>query len=223
MPLLDYRTQVNDLAQDRDQVVAQAAVDRAIAAAVLRYSQHFPRRLYVDAVALDSALQPLPAGWVHDVSTLIELEHPLDRVPKSAVVTQLRQGPSGLMLEPETALPVGVTYRVGYTAPHDVNEANDTDSVPPAHRYAVSCLAAAIVCGQLAAHYATEGASTIGADSADHVGKTERFRARKRDLEAEFARALGISDKPASQGSAAGTVVGGDRRRPGRLFDRGRR
>lgn len=221
MPLPDYRQQVADLAQDRDEVVPEAAVDRAIAAAVLRYDTHFPRRVMVEEVAVAGALQPLPAGWVADASVLVQVEHPVGASPSQVVAASLRQRPDGLRIELPYGLSVGEPYEVTYTAPHLVDA--DEDTVPTHHRYAVACLAAAIVCGQLAAHYATEGAPTIGADSADHQGKTERFRARKRDLEAEFARHLGISDKPPTQGAAAGVVVGGDRRRPGRLFARERR
>lgn len=221
MPLANYRALMSDLVQDRDGVVSSDASDRAVAAAVLRYDRHFPRTLVVDAVAITGSLQALPAGWVADASVLVDVEYPVDESPKVTLPAQLRQRPDGLRIDLQTALTAGSAYRVTYTVPHLVDDVDDT--VPASHRYAVACLASAIVCGQLSAYYATEGASTLAADSADHVGKTERFRGRKRDLEAEFARLLGISDKPSTQGAPAGVVVGGDRERPGRLFQRGRR
>lgn len=221
MPLADYRTLVADLVQDRDEVASQDAVDRAIAAAVRRYEHHFQRRESVDETAAAGYFQALPAGWQGSTSELVEIEFPIDQAPKAEITARLRQRPTELVIELEDALAAGDTYRVVYTVPHVVDAVDD--SVPAAHRYAVACLAASIVCGLLSAHYATEGAPTIGADVVDHQGKSGRFRSRQRDLEAEFAKALGISDKPAAQGAPAGVVVKGDRPQPGRLFRRGKR
>lgn len=220
MPIADYRQLIDDLVRDRDGVVDQAAIDRAIVAALARYDTHFPQRISTDEVAVAGALQALPAGWQGPSSTLIEVEYPIDQTPKAEISARLRQRPTDMVIELEYAIGAGETYRVVYTAPHVVDATDDT--VPIRHRPAVAALAASYVCGQLASHYATEGAPTIGADAVDHAGKSGRFRARARDLEAEYARALGISDKSAAQGSPAGAVVKGDRPRRVPIFRRQR-
>lgn len=206
MSLADYQQVIRDLIRDKDGVLSQGSIDAAITSAVLRYSTDAPRNLLVDETATAYSTQPLPGGWVQDVSVLISVEYPIDRKPASMLDPadfRIRQMSNGLRLELDVTVTEGDIYRIGYTAEHAVDAT--TDTVPVKHRYAVQCLAAANLCGQLASYFATEGAPLVGADVSDHIGKTERFRARKRDLEAEYVRALGVPEKPVT--AAAGVVA----------------
>lgn len=224
MSLADFQQATQDLVRDKDQVLTLGNIDAAITAAVQRYSHDAPRALLVDQVAVAGSVQALPAGWLVDSSVLSGVEYPVDEMPQRNLSTAefaLRQTPSGPMLQLAFDVTAGETLRIGYTADHVVDAG--TDTVPVKHRHAVACLAAANLCGQLAAYYATEGMPAIGADITDHVGKTERLRARKRDLEAEYTRALGVPEKPVS--APAGVVVQmdvGDTQGSGRLFHRRR-
>lgn len=206
MSLADIQLIVADLVRDKDQVLSSISIDQAIATAVQRYSGDAPRPLLADQVAVAGSLQPLPSGWMADVSVLTSVEYPVDVSPEAMLDSadyRIRHTPSGDRLQLSFDLLADEPIRVGYTADHVVD--TNTDTVPLKHRHAVSCLAAANLCGQLASYYATEGMPSIGADVADHIGKTERFRARKRDLEAEYIRALGVPEKPVT--AAAGTVA----------------
>ena len=220
MSLVNYQQTITDLVRDKDQVLSLASIDAAIATAVLRYSDDAPRRLLVDQLAIAGSLQPLPAGWLTDASTLTGVEYPIDRSPQSVFElgqVSVRVTPTGDRLQLPVALAAGESIRIGYTALHTVD--SGTDTIPTKYRHAVACLAAANLCGQLASYYATEGMPSIGADVSDHVGKTERFRARKRDLEAEYVRALGVPEKPVT--AAAGAVAqleSTDSQGNGRLF-----
>lgn len=220
MSLADYQQTIADLIRDKDQVLSLANINAAISTAVLRYSDDAPRRLLVDQPAIAGSLQPLPAGWLADVSTLTGVEYPIDQSPQSVMElgqVSVRATPSGDRLELPITMTAGETIRIGYTALHTVD--SGTDTITAKYRYAVACLAAANLCGQLAAYYATEGMPSIGADVSDHVGKTERFRSRKRDLEAEYVRALGVPEKPVT--AAAGAVAqmdSTDSQGNGRLF-----
>lgn len=206
MSLNDYRQLVADLVRDKDQVVSSEGIALAIANAVLRYSDDVPRAVVVDQTAVAGYLQPLPAGWVADYSEIRFVETPIDLVPASlidAAQTRIRNTPSGDTLELPNAMAAGETLRIAYTQRHVVDDT--TDTVPLHHRLPVASLAGAIVCGQLQAYYASEGAPTIGADVADHQGKAERYRARARDLLADYNKTVGVTDAPVQ--SAAGTVV----------------
>lgn len=220
MSLADFQQAIQDLIRDKDGVLSLEARNAALNTAVLRYSDDSPRRVPVDEVAIAGSLQPMPAGWEPDVSVLIGVEYPVDLVPQSNLEmgqVRVRGTPTGDRLQLPIDVAAGEILRIVYTTQHTVDGSNDT--VPAKHRHAVACLAGSILCGQLAAYYATEGAPLIGADISDHVGKTERFRARKRDLEAEYIRTLGVPEKPVT--AAAGAVAhmeGTDSQGNGRLF-----
>lgn len=214
MPLADYTSAIDDLVRDKDQVVSSGSKQLAIGQALLVYSGHRPREVVADVAADVAGYElPLPAGWVPDFSELRAVEYPRDQVPvamldMSRIYRRVR--PAGERIELPVEMPLAAVARVTYSATHTVD--NATDTVPIAHRYAVQCLAASILCGQLASYYATEGAPTIGADVSDHQGKTERFRARARDLRDVYNTTLGIATggKGGSEGQSksAGTVVG---------------
>lgn len=220
MSLADYQQAIADLVRDKDQVLSLDSIALAITAAVQRYSGDAPRQMLVDQEAVDGSQQPLPAGWLVDVSVLTGVEYPVDASPQSSLdasAYKLRQTPTGPVLQLTADLTAGEIFRIGYTADHVVD--NEADTVPVKHRHAVSCLAAANLCGQLASFYATESMPAISADVTDHIGKTERFRARKRDLEAEYIRALGLPEKPVT--AAAGAIAqmdATDSQGNGRLF-----
>lgn len=218
MDLDALRVQVNDLVRDKDQVVSSASVDAAIAAAVLRYSADFPRPVMVDMAAPGGNELPLPMGW-RDDSRLTSIETPVDLDPPSELNlgdVRFRVRPDGLALRLPVALQPGDIVRIGYTAPHAVTEFDST--LPQRHQYPVACFAASILCGQLASYYATEGAPTIQADSADHQGKTERYRARARDLASQYATLLGVSERKVVAASATTNMHGRDSLGGRRLF-----
>ncbi len=220
MSLADFQQAIQDLVRDKDGVLSLEARNAALNTAVLRYSDDAPRPVLVDEVAVAGSLQALPSGWESDVSVLIGVEYPVGQVPQSTLEmgqVRVRATPTGDVLQLPIDVAAGELLRIGYTTVHTVDAT--TNTVPAKHRHAVACLAASILCGQLAVYYATESAPLIGADISDHVGKTERFRARKRDLEGEYIRALGVPEKPVT--AAAGAVAhmdGTDSQGNGRLF-----
>lgn len=223
MSLADFQQQVDDLVRDKDQVVSSVQRDLAIGAAAVRYSLDFPRVVVVDQSAPGGVGLELPAGWQMDYSQALAFEYPIDQVPASDIPVgsvRLRQRPAGVAFELPASVEADELIRITYTQRHVVDLTIDT--IPEQHRLPVACWAAALLCGQLAAYYATEGAPTIAADAADHQGKTERFRARMRDLTAQYFNDLGVTQK---RPQVAGTVIsvrGSDSRGQPRLFPRGR-
>lgn len=192
MSLADYQQLVDDLVRDRDQVIDVGQRDDAIAGAVMRYSLDAPAPLIADVLSVNGGQRlPVPAGWVAH-SQLRSLEHPVGQTPPSFIGlngVSLYHGLTGPEIVLLVSLLANDVVRVSYTGAHVLDAHND--SIPLHHRRAVACLAAADVCGQLSAWYATEGAPTLQADTVDHQGKTERYRTRARDLAAEYTRIVG--------------------------------
>lgn len=202
MSLADVQSLVDDLVRDKDQVIASVQRDAAIAAALERYSADSPRLVVEDLTAPGGQYLPLPALWLDGQSEIRGVEYPIGEVPPA----EIDVGALRVILTPSTSSllftyspSAGELVRVAYTAAHVLDGA--TDTIPNRHRRLVAALAAADLCGQLASYYASEGAPTIAADVADHQGKSERYRARARDLRAEYAQAIGTQGdraKPAS-------------------------
>lgn len=202
MPLADYQQLVDDLVRDKDQVIASAQRDLAIAGAVARYSIDSPRLVVSDVVSAGPALIPLPADWVTS-SVLRQIEWPVGEVPPAllpAGTIILYQGPGGLALMLRHEIPAGEQIRLTYTGAHALTALDD--SIPLEHRRPVACLAAADLCGQLHSHYATDAEPTLGADAVAHQSKATHWRNRERDLRTQYTAAVGPApsdrNRPAS-------------------------
>ena len=193
MSLSELQQQVNDLVRDRDQVVSAGERDRAILAAVDAYTRDRPRSLVVDVVGDGTRRIDLPAGWVDGISQVDQVEYPIGSIPATFLdvsLVAIYRSPSGSLIELPSAIPDGSSCRVQFTAPHVVTSASCT--VPSSDRYSVAALAAAMVCEQLAAYYATESAPTIGADTVDHASKSQTFAARAKSYRSQYQVGLGI-------------------------------
>lgn len=204
MPLADYQTAVEDLVRDRDGVVSDTQRDAAITAAVAQYSADAPRQVPVDqtATAAGNALA-LPDGWIDD-SVLVSAEFPVGQWPPSmldASDTQIYATPDARQLRLPVQLAIGDTVRVTYTAAHLLDA--DDDTIPARHANAVASYAASLLCGQLASYYAGESESTISADTVDRKTKSDRWRARARDLLAAYVAAVGVKPSDRKQGASA--------------------
>ena len=221
--LADFRTLVDDLVRDRDQVISSTQRDSAIDQAVQRYSGDRPRPVVVDATVAAGPGLDLPAGWQSDFSTIVSVEYPIGSRPPvflEAADLRLYESPLSVQIQLPDDVNVGDSARLTYTQRHAVDDS--TDTVPLQHRLAVSYLAAAILSGQLANYYATSGEPTIAADAVDHHSKSDKFRARERDFRARYLAELGVADK---RSGAAGVQVdwdGKDSRGNDRLFHRRR-
>lgn len=202
MPLLDYQTLVDSLVRDRDQVITTDQRDAMIGAAVAEYSVGQPRRVVVDVVSAGGQRIDLPAGFT-DSSQLLGIEYPVGNVPASELPLSdvtLYDSPTARLIELPVTTAANDTLRVSYTADHLVDATDDT--VPVRHRQAVASLAASLLCGQLASYYASEGESSISADSVDYKDKSQRFRLRAKDLAADYTRVVGVPPSERNKGAS---------------------
>lgn len=205
MALPDFQSLVDDLLRDDATRISNTQRDTAIASAIARYSKDRPRQKVEDIVADGSNLLPLPAAWENDFSSLSGLEYPIGDVPPTTIGQQwqrLYEAPSGLKIMVISTVPAGHSVRATFTISHAVSENSDT--VPVGDREAVSCLAAASLCDQLAGLYSGDSDSTIQADSVNHQSKAGEFASRARALRKRYLDELGIDAK---KNVAAGVVV----------------
>ena len=204
--LSDVQTLVIDLVRDDAGKIAVAERDRAIAAAVERYSKDRPREIAEDLTPTSAQILPLPAAWEADFSTLLSLEYPIGTVPP-VLLDQERYGlyrsPSGLVIQLLDAVAVAAAnVRATYTYKHVLSTI--ADSIPLGDRELLACFAAAILCEQLAAFYSGGTDSTIQADSVENKSKSADYATRGRTLRKRYLDELGVDDK---RNISAGTVV----------------
>lgn len=210
MTLVSIQALVDDLVRDKDQVIASASRDTAIANALIAYSEAQPRELVEDATSDGSPYVDVPAQWVVGQSILRSVEYPIGELPPRLVddaALGLYNTPGGWKIAIAVQVQNGDTVRVTFTAPHVLD--NSIDTIPAKHARAVACLAAADLCGQLQSYYASEGMPTISADSADHQGKSDRYQKRRRDLLAEYNTIVGTP--PADRVKPASAVASPER------------
>ena len=224
MSLADFQLLVNHLVRDKDQVVSSPQYDTAIQTAVIRYSADRPRAVVADVVSAGGYRLALPVGFDIGFSKVQSIEHPVGNVPETLLEvarTSLYNSPVATEIQLPTSLPVGDTVRLGFTARHRVDVA--TDTVPIDHRNAVASWAAALLCDQLANHYATSGESSIGADAVNHQSKTETFASRARAYRAQYLKDVGVDEKRTAPASAMVDLNLNASHGGSRLFPRGRR
>lgn len=204
--LIDYQTLVTELVRDDAGKVTVAERDRAIVAAVLRYSSDKPRTKVEDLTPESSQVLPLPASWEDAFSVLLELEHPIGDVPPTLIKQDrygLYQAPAATKIQVVDGVAVAAnSVRATFTIKHQVDVAVDT--IPLQHREPVACWAAASLCDQLAAFYSSGVDSTIQADSVDGRSRAQEYSARARTLRKRYLDEIGVEEK---KGAPAGVVV----------------
>jgi hypothetical protein len=204
--LADYEQLVADLVRDDAAKLTLAEKDRAIAAAVYRYSEDRPQEKAQDLTPSDANTLPLPGAWELDFSSLRSLEYPIGDVPATFIKperTSFYRTPAALVIKLLDAVAVAANnVRSTYTIKQVVDGANDT--IPIQHRQAVAAWAAAICCDQLASFYSSGTDATIQADSVQQQSKAQEYTKRAKDLRKFYLDELGIDDK---RSAPAGSIV----------------
>ena len=205
--LTDYQTLVIDLVRDDAAKIITAERDRAIAAAVYRYSKDRPREKAQDVTPeAGGQLLPLPAAWETDFSDLRSLEYPIGEIPPALIDADrwaFYLSPTATKIQLADAVAVAANnVRALYTIKHVVSTTEDT--IPVQNREPVACWAAAICCDQLASYYSGGTDSSIQADSVESRSKAQEYAARAAKLRKRYLDELGIEDK---RSAPAGAVV----------------
>lgn len=217
--LSDYQTLVTNFVRDDAGKILTTDRDSAIASAVERYSQDRPVEKAADLVGVSGQLIALPAAWEAEFSALKSLEYPVGDVPPSFLegdTWALYRDVDALRIMLVASLPAASTVRAVFTVRHTLTTLVDT--IPTSRREAVAKLAAASLCDQLAALYANDTDSTIGAGMVQGQTKSQAYAARARDYRKQYQDTLGVTDKTAVPASAVGTLRPKDGHGRPRLF-----
>lgn len=217
--LSDYQTLVTDLVRDDAGKISTGQRDSAIAGAVERYSQDRPVEKAADLVGVSGQLIALPAAWEAEFSTLKSLEYPVGDVPPSFLQNDawaLYRDVDALRIMLAASLPVASTVRAVFTVRHTLTTLVDT--IPTNRREAVAKLAAASLCDQLAAFYANDTDSTIGAGMVQGQTKSQAYAARARDYRKQYQESVGVTDTSAAPASAVAVMRPKDGHGQPRLF-----
>lgn len=204
--LLDYQALVTNFVRDDAAKISADDIDNALAGAVERYSQDRPVTKAVDLTNVSGTLISLPAAWEADFSSLKSLEYPVGSVPPAyleADAWSLYLDTAGLAIMLASSLPTASTLRAVITIRHTLTSLVDT--IPLRHREAVARAAASSLCDQLAALYANDTDSTIGAGMVQGQTKSQAYAARARDYRKQYQDSIGVTATSAAPASA---VVG---------------
>jgi hypothetical protein len=187
-------TWVQGFAQDADGVLSTTHLDDALDAALAEFST---RRAAVGvkdyAGTGTTCVWTLPSDWVADWSQIVSLFEvssagpacPVDRtqysVEQTETLTRLRL---------TYAVCSGSTLRLRYTRTHTIDASLST--VPLPYEQAVAMLAGAYAAAMLAARAATQGDTTLGADTVDHQSRTDRYLRMEKTLRDASLRLLPV-------------------------------
>lgn len=194
--LSDFQTFVADLVRDDASDISDVQRDKAITAAVLRYSKDAPVIKMVEVIATGGNFLNLPAEWIDDFSQLQSVEYPVGNVPPNKLSNDeydVQLTPTGKKIAHKYSFSTGAKVWLEITVRHTLSDVADT--IPIDDREAVCCLAGANLCDQLATKYSGDTNSSINADSVNHQSKAAEYAARARALRKRYTDELGIDTK----------------------------
>jgi hypothetical protein len=184
--------------------------ETAIVAALKRYSKHRPLLLVDDIPGDGGHDYALPDGWSPGLSGLQSVEFPAGLIPEVILDSRdyrLYQNPAGLKLRILNIIPTAAeAIRVTYNGMHT------EETLPDADQDAVACLAASILCGQLAAAFGQTSDPTIQADVVNYRTKTDEFRRLADFLEGQYKEHLGIMGPDTAPAAMAVSPASDDKR-----------
>lgn len=197
-------------------------VDRAIIAALEQYQKVRPLQKTVKVTgtgAFDYAAATALTGFIDGFSVVVDVAYPYATTDQNLAVLErdewgLVRLDTGLQLRFFVARPASTEFFLAsYTAPHTLSAAAST--VPATDDEALSDLGAAFSCDQLAALYAKDVDSSLGADAVDRRGKSDNYRsmaasyrksyAAKMETEQAQQAAFAMADTDRAFGNSIGT------------------
>lgn len=156
----------------------------------------------------DGQVIPL-AGWFY-ASRIVSFETPEDsRLFLKGTAYEILPTAEVAVFE---GVPEGQTYRITYTALHELPETGDV-TIPAARHAAFFRLVTARLLARVATAHGETRKPEIAADSVDYQSKAREYTALAREAYLEYRRLAGLSEKPAARPALGFAQVGGASRR----------
>ena len=202
----DRLADIDRLLRDATSLVTAEDRDAALTVALNRYGQDRPRAL-IHRMAVPVGGIPLAElpDWTEGLSALTAVEYPTYPYSPADLpsgcwrIVPLAAGPLAVLADH----PAGICVGLRYTGPHVVSDTVDT--IPPGHREALACFAAAHLLEGLAAAHAGDRDPVLNAEGAAGLGDVSRsYAARAKRMRELYAEGIAAG---AGAGLAAGTSV----------------
>jgi hypothetical protein len=211
--LTDIRANVIAIvADDAGKLVNPTDYDRAITAALLRYTKDKPFRVIEDIAGDGLGQFNLPSSWSPEFSSVVSVEYPIgDRPPT------LMDPEEYLVLDRAAMIQLVSDFTASYAIRVTITAIRTGDDVPDIDVAALENLAAAHALEQLANAYAQTGDSTINADAVNYRSKPSEFAARAKRYAQYYKDQMGIKEDDTVMAASAVTDMsenypgGGDR------------
>ena len=191
--LADLRAKVIATVRDDSQkLVNPDDYDRAINAALRKYSLHRPDYATTDIAGNGTHDLALPTGWVDGYSMISSAEYPIGQVPSELLANDevdIYRSPTALKIRLRDVAPAAAeSVRLTFTIQRSAATVPDNDID------AVAWLSAALCCEDLANAFAQSTDSSIAADSVDYRDKSQKFASRAKRLMQLYKEHLGLKD-----------------------------
>lgn len=202
--LADVRDEViRTVKEESGRLTSPNDYDRAINAALNRYSKHRPLVIVADVAGNGTNDLPVPTGWVYEFSTIERVEYPIGLTSASLLdnddhviyLTPLGERLRLLDVAPSAAENVRVTFTALRTAA----------TIPSNDLSAFVMLAASYCCEELSTVYTYSSRPTIGADSVDYQSKSREFAARAKALRQLYKDHMGLKEDDSAPPASAVT------------------
>ncbi len=237
MSFADYQQLVDDLVRDNSTTINNAARDRAIEQARVRYSADALRTMLTDLVWPQAGYSaPAPEGW-NEEAWVKQAEYPIGQQPLGLIELSVMAEPGEggsitWLLASPVHLPADATVRVTWTTGHQLSAGTEetpvADTIPLKHRLAVASYAAHLLCLQLAAHFSGQRETAIGADSSATETRAREYAARAKEYRTTYYTGIGLADPfkttgsgGAASGAQAAFAIGAWPARPRHRLTRG--
>ena len=191
----DIKKNVDDMLQDKDDVVSETAMNRHIDTALTFHNKNKPRTVIGDISGDGSYDYDLPADYEADFSVIYSVEYPAgERIPtylededwmiyRSATATyKLRF----LNDTPNATETIRIEYSIRWTY-------GNITSLPVNDVKPFAYLVAALAAAAISLYYAQSGDGTVDVDVVDYEDKSSLYSKRSRELFAQYKAYFGIT------------------------------
>lgn len=182
----------NNLQYADTTILTTAERENACKKAAQEYSRIRPNPLLqaYTGVGGDAPYYDLPTSWDQGFSVILEIEYPINRVPKEIIRQRywsIDLRPTGRQLRFGTVNPAtGETFWVKYTGSHSFDSSGNS-FIDDTDLYGLSYLATSIMCQMLATFYAEKADPNLpNAEIVEYKDRVDEYTKKARDWKKKY-------------------------------------